>query len=186
MTSAAITAAGYQRGLGATAVSAVRTSSTADTAVAHSSRPLTLGPSDVSKSLTYHDPCYLARVNGVTAAPRELIDLTLPGSQDNRIIEAPRHGRETACCGAGGGRMWFDDGPESRVGAERIRELLKTGAETIAVACPFCLTMVADGIAAENSQAQIKDVAELLLAMLSDDESSRPTQQPDSANRTNG
>jgi Fe-S oxidoreductase len=59
--------------------------------------------------------------------------------------------------------MWFDDGPEQRVGAGRVTEALETGAETVAVSCPFCLTMMTDGVAAQNASVEVKDIAELLL-----------------------
>jgi Fe-S oxidoreductase len=112
--------------------------------------------------VTYHDPCYLARVGGITEEPRQLIQLTL-GSDDRReFVEMPRHGRQTACCGAGGGRMWFDDAPATRVGVSRVKEALATGANTIAVSCPFCLIMTSDGTAAQGPGAQVYDVAELL------------------------
>ena len=58
------------------------------------------------------------------------------------IVELPRNRRQTACCGAGGGRMWFDDPPAERVGQGRIREIAESGADTVAVACPFCLIML--------------------------------------------
>ena len=59
--------------------------------------------------------------------------------------------------------MWFDDGPEQRVGAGRVTEALETGAETVAVSCPFCLTMMSDGVAAQDAGVEVKDIAELLL-----------------------
>ena len=59
--------------------------------------------------------------------------------------------------------MWFDDGPEQRMGAGRVTEALETGAETVAVSCPFCLTMMTDGVAAQNANVEVKDIAELLL-----------------------
>ena len=108
----------------------------------------------MNESVTYHDPCYLARVNGITEAPRALLpDLT----------EMPRSRCQTACCGAGGGRMWFDDPAEERFGQSRITEALDTGAKTVAVSCPFCLTMMTDGIAAKDDSVQVRDVAELML-----------------------
>ena len=101
----------------------------------------------------------------MTGAPRELIELTIaPGGK--KMVEMPRHGRETSCCGAGGGRMWFDDTPQHRVGNDRVTEALDTGADTIAVACPFCLIMIGDGVAAHNCDVQVKDVAELLVERL--------------------
>ncbi len=122
-----------------------------------------------NRKLTYHDPCYLARVNDVMAAPRRLIDLCNTTQGDEALIEMPRHGRQTSCCGAGGGRMWFDDAPDGRVGAGRVKEALETGADTVAVSCPFCLIMISDGVAAQNSHMKVKDVAELLAETLDTD-----------------
>lgn len=109
--------------------------------------------------VSYHDPCYLARVQGVTAAPRELLGLAAGASS---LVEMPRHGRQTSCCGAGGGRMWFDDAPNQRVGQSRVVEALATGARTLAVSCPFCLTMATDGLAAHGSTMVVRDIAEVL------------------------
>ncbi|MCH8922657.1 MAG: (Fe-S)-binding protein [Planctomycetes bacterium] len=114
--------------------------------------------------VTYHDPCYLARVQNVTAPPRDLLQQTIGGSGE--LVEMPRHGRATACCGAGGGRMWFDDTPDQRIGVGRIEEVLATGAKTVAVACPFCLTMVSDGVAAADSHVAVRDIAELLIEVI--------------------
>jgi len=108
----------------------------------------------MNESVTYHDPCYLARVNDITGAPRKLLP---------EIKEMPRSRCQTACCGAGGGRMWFDDAAEERIGQSRITEALDTGAKTVAVSCPFCLTMMTDGIAAKDDSVQVRDVAELML-----------------------
>ena len=116
--------------------------------------------------LTYHDPCYLARVNGITAAPRRLLtggDV----SPSSSLQEMPRRGRGTACCGAGGGRMWFDDRSDERIGIGRVTEALATGAETIAVSCPFCLTMMSDGVIGKESDAAVRDIAELLADAIS-------------------
>jgi Fe-S oxidoreductase/nitrate reductase gamma subunit len=125
--------------------------------------------SAVAPALTYHDPCYLARVQGETAAPRTL--LTGAG----RLREMPRHGRHTACCGAGGGRMWFDDAPDKRTGQSRVAEALATDAPTLAVSCPFCLIMTGDGLAARGGAMTVRDVAEILAdALPPDPASSKP------------
>lgn len=119
--------------------------------------------------VTYHDPCYLARAQNETEAPRQLIQLTVGATDDFK--EPERSGRLTSCCGAGGGRMWFDDEPDTRIGRERVRELLATGADTVAVSCPFCLTMVSDGVAAQTSDVRVRDIAELLVDALSEEPS---------------
>lgn len=113
--------------------------------------------------LTYHDPCYLARVNGITESPRELIQLTLPKES---VVELSRCGENTACCGAGGGRMWFDDEASERTGNGRVDEVIGSTAKTLAVSCPFCLTMMSDGLAARDASVEVRDVAELLLEAL--------------------
>ena len=125
-------------------------------------------PSNIKSSgkLTYHDPCYLARVNGTTKEPRQLIQLATGASS---ISEMPRNQNHSSCCGAGGGRMWFDDTPDSRTGRSRVQEAIATSADTVAVACPFCLTMISDGVNALGDQARVMDIAELLAEALNDD-----------------
>ncbi len=123
----------------------------------------------VGGSITYHDPCYLARANDITDEPRAVLAAVLGQGDSNGaegsalpIIELPRNRRETSCCGGGGGRMWFDDAPSQRVGRGRVEEIVDSGAETVAVSCPFCLIMVGDGVAAEMPTMQVRDIAELL------------------------
>jgi len=113
------------------------------------------------EKITYHDPCYLARVNGIVDAPRDV--LTAVGAE---LDELPRHGCRTACCGGGGGRMWLDDGPDDRVGRDRLEEITTAGAETVVVSCPFCRTMFGDGLAAADSPTNVVDLAELLINSL--------------------
>lgn len=114
------------------------------------------------ESLTYHDPCYLARVNGIHAAPREVLNAAWGGPNSNELREMPRNCEKTFCCGAGGGRMWMEEDPKQRVSTERAKEALATGAKTVAVGCPFCLTMMTDGVAAQGAQAKVLDIAEIL------------------------
>ena len=129
-----------------------------------------------SASVTYHDPCYLARAQNVTAAPRALLSKV---AGPKGIVEMARHGRQTSCCGAGGGRMWFDDTVDKRVGQSRVVEALGTGACTLAVSCPFCLTMTTDGIAARNGGMAVRDIAEILADALPQD---AKTGTPESTN----
>lgn len=117
---------------------------------------------EVAARTTYHDPCYLARVGGVTDSPRELIRSVISHRDNCQIVEMSRNRRQTSCCGAGGGRMWFDDHPSNRVGAGRIQEALATGADTVAVACPFCLLMLGDGVADQQQKLKVRDIAEIL------------------------
>jgi len=111
--------------------------------------------------ITLHDPCYLARVNGEVDATRTVVG----AARDTQFREMPRCGKKTFCCGAGGGRMWFDEAPEQRVSRVRAQEALATGARTLATACPFCLNMMTDGMAGTQGGENVKvlDVAELLL-----------------------
>jgi Fe-S oxidoreductase len=112
-------------------------------------------------SVTYHDPCFLARVNDQTEAPRSVI----AKSTGSAPIDPTRSRDKTFCCGAGGGRMWMEDNPDQRPGKLRAIELLETGAKRVAVGCPFCKVMVGDSVAqvgGENAP-QVLDVAELLL-----------------------
>ncbi len=111
--------------------------------------------------ITLHDPCYLARVNGVIDAPRTVLD----APNDKQFREMPRHGKKTFCCGAGGGRMWFEELPEQRVSKLRAEEAIATGAKTLATGCPFCLNMMSDGMASTPGGEAVKvlDIAEVLL-----------------------
>jgi Fe-S oxidoreductase len=108
--------------------------------------------------VTFHDPCYLGRVNEESDAPRDLLS--------NAQTE-PEHKRaKTRCCGAGGGRMWMEDPPTQRPSNARAEELLATGATTVAVACPFCRIMLGDSLkqARPNEEINLLDLAELLQA----------------------
>ena len=118
-------------------------------------------------SLTYHDPCYLARVNGIHDAPREVLSAVLHGSGPANSAKCRAAAEKTSCCGAGGGRMWMEEDPKQRVSTVRAREALATGAKTVAVGCPFCLTMMTDGVAAnDRTDTRVLDVAEILVERL--------------------
>lgn len=127
---------------------------------------LPAGAGITPESLTYHDPCYLARVNGIHAAPRQILRTALTGEQPGEFREMARREEKTFCCGAGGGRIWMEEDPKQRVSTERAKEALATGAKTVAVGCPFCLTMMSDGVAACGSQTRVLDVAEILAERL--------------------
>jgi len=111
---------------------------------------------------TYHDPCYLARAAGVTEAPRSVLAASSNSSLDSNLVELPRNRRATSCCGAGGGRMWFDDAVDRRVGQDRVQEIVQSGAANVAVSCPFCLVMLNDGLAAKKPDVRVRDIAEIL------------------------
>jgi Fe-S oxidoreductase len=119
-----------------------------------------------TRSLTYHDPCFLGRHNQVYAPPRELLEV-IP---DAELKEMPRNSERSFCCGAGGARMWMEETIGERVNVNRTREAVATGADQIAVGCPFCRVMLSDGLTEEQSagrareEVEVLDVAQLLLA----------------------
>ena len=114
-----------------------------------------------SETITYHDPCYLGRHNEIYQPPRELLEAT--GAQ---LIEMPRNKDRSFCCGAGGGRMWMEEKLGSRINLNRVDEAIATGADQIAVACPFCRVMVSDGATGRQSSVEVLDVAQRLLRVL--------------------
>lgn len=113
------------------------------------------------EAITYHDSCYMGRYNQEYEAPRATIT-DIPGLN---IIEVKRSKDKGFCCGAGGGQMFMEETVGKRVNIERTEELLATGASTIAVNCPFCMTMITDGVKEKEKidEVKVKDVAEVLL-----------------------
>ena len=112
------------------------------------------------KKITFHDPCYLGRANNVYEAPRDLIE-----KLDAELVEMKRSRRNGLCCGAGGAQMFKEPEPGKKdVNVERTEEALETQPEIIAAGCPFCNTMLTDGVKAKNREADVKvlDVAELI------------------------
>jgi len=111
-------------------------------------------------SLTYHDPCYLGRYNSVYDQPRSILQSI---SKDG-LKELNRHGRESFCCGAGGGRMWMEETIGKRIYLERAEEIVGQQVANVAVACPFCLTMLEDGMKELEKEEEIKtqDICELV------------------------
>jgi Fe-S oxidoreductase len=118
----------------------------------------------VEGAVTYHDPCYLGRHNKVYTPPRDLIG-SLPGLKFN---EMEKSADRSFCCGAGGARMWMEEKLGTRINLTRTDQALATGADKIAVACPFCSVMINDGVTTrsagmENPAAEVVDIATLLL-----------------------
>jgi Fe-S oxidoreductase len=120
------------------------------------------------EKIVYHDPCYLGRYRDVYDAPRALVSLS--GS----LLEPPRSGERSFCCGAGGGLTFLGEETGERVSHNRARELVATGATTVAAACPFCNTMLGDALASTAaSPPQLLDIAQLIARGLPDDSSNR-------------
>jgi Fe-S oxidoreductase len=113
----------------------------------------------IDGGITYHDPCYLGRHNRVFTPPREI----LQGA--GTLTEMPRNSERSFCCGAGGARMWMEERIGKRINVERVEEALSTGAKTIAVGCPFCYTMIGDGVTGKGAadEVEVVDVATVLL-----------------------
>ncbi len=128
--------------------------------------PVASGEGASPRSITYHDPCFLGRHNQVYSPPRELLQV-LPGAQ---YVEMERSAERSFCCGAGGARMWMEERIGERINENRTREAVATGADQIAVGCPFCRVMLDDGLTAAQSrgeaseQVEVLDVAQMLLA----------------------
>jgi Fe-S oxidoreductase len=114
-----------------------------------------ISPSAGDRRITYHDSCYLARHNDVLAEPRELVAAV------GEPVEMARSGKRTFCCGAGGAHMWMEERARP-INEERVREAAETGAETLAVACPYCTIMLDDGVRTSGRDLRVADVATLL------------------------
>jgi Fe-S oxidoreductase len=116
------------------------------------------------KRLTFHDSCYLGRANEVYDAPRSVLE-----ALDTELVEMKRSRKNGLCCGAGGAQMFKEaENGKKEINIERIEEALETKPSVVAVACPFCMTMLADGIKNKEKEAQVRvlDLAELIEASL--------------------
>ena len=117
----------------------------------------------VRARIAYHDSCYLGRYNDIYESPREI----LRRIEGVELVEVAHWNKKRGlCCGAGGTQMFMEEQNNDRVNVARTKQLLETGAETIASACPFCMTMLKDGVKAHNKEDTIKnlDVVEVLAA----------------------
>src|SRR5881296_678502 len=116
-------------------------------------------PAEFRKKTVYHDSCYYGRFNEVYDEPRAVL-----GSAGAELVEMKRHRRFGMCCGAGGGRMWIEEDPDKRVNLLRTDQALESDPEVIAVSCPFCMTMLSDGIKAKDLEDKVQtlDVMEIV------------------------
>ncbi|OIJ24670.1 (Fe-S)-binding protein [Nocardioides luteus] len=137
--------------------------------------PVTDGAGAHKRSITYHDPCYIGRHNGVYEPPRELLQI-MPGAE---YKEMPRNSERSFCCGAGGARMWMEEKIGSRINENRTEEAVATGADQIAVGCPFCRVMLSDGLTkaqangAAREEVEVLDVAQMLLASVKGEQATK-------------
>jgi Fe-S oxidoreductase len=113
----------------------------------------------LNENLTFHDSCYLGRWNGIVDAPRQLLQMVNGGRP---LSEMERNRTEGFCCGAGGARMFMEETIGKRINHERAEEIIRTGATGVAAACPFCITMLRDGINDINGELEVKDIVEII------------------------
>jgi Fe-S oxidoreductase len=127
-------------------------------------RGITPNGNGLKGRLVYHDSCYLGRYNQIYTAPRQLL-------KDASLIplELPRHAENSFCCGGGGGQMWLETDPNTRINHRRLSEALQVKADVVATACPYCLLMFDDAIRSKGvgDQVQVMDIAEILEKQLS-------------------
>ncbi|HLS59924.1 MAG TPA: (Fe-S)-binding protein [Virgibacillus sp.] len=131
---------------------------------------------EINERLTYHDSCYLGRYNGVYDPPRDILK-AIPGLE---LVEMVRNKEEGMCCGAGGGLMWSEETTGNRINVARTEQAMEVKPTMISSACPFCLTMLSDGVKAKEVEEDIStmDVAQILaLSVFSDDKTGDHTKE---------
>jgi len=124
---------------------------------------LKLGAQDRGK-ITYHDSCYLGRYNNIYEAPREIVQAVAGHNQ----VELARCRENGFCCGGGGGHMWMEEEPDQRVSERRVAEIIEAKVDLVATACPYCLTMLEDGLKAKGVEESVKaaDLSELVASLI--------------------
>lgn len=120
-----------------------------------------------SLKLAYHDSCYLGRHNDIYQPPRQVLD----SIRGVKRVELARSGPRGFCCGGGAGHMWMEEPPEQRVNVRRTEQVLEANVQCVATACPWCLTMLEDGLKAKEAEESVKamDISELVVQALSSD-----------------
>ena len=115
---------------------------------------------DLNETITFHDSCYLGRWNNVYEQPRAVLT-SIPKVN---LVEMRQNHDQGMCCGAGGGRMWMEEHIGSRINVRRTEQAIETKATTVATACPFCITMISDGVKTKDmtDHIKVKDIAEIL------------------------
>lgn len=124
---------------------------------------------DAMQKITFHDPCYLARHNGIEHEPRSVVAAV------GELVEMPRHGKDSFCCGGGGGSYWSREGGTARISDVRVTEALGTGANRIATSCPICLLMLSASAGKQTEEPKVFDLAELVAEAISDASPRSPT-----------
>ena len=128
-----------------------------------------------NRKITYHDPCFLGRHNQVYTPPRDLLQI-LPGAE---LAEMERSAERSFCCGAGGARMWMEETIGERINLNRTAEAVGTGADQVAVGCPFCRVMLSDGLTKMQAdgeareEVEVLDVAQMLLASVKGEQATK-------------
>lgn len=134
---------------------------------------------DAMQKITFHDPCYHARHNGIMNESRNVV------SALGELVEMPRNRKDSFCCGAGGGNYWAREGGTERISDVRASEALDTGADKIATSCPFCLLMLSSGTTKHTDQRKVFDVAELVVEALPAGDSNAPASADSAARQEN-
>jgi len=129
-----------------------------------SSEKIKIGGLNGDLKLAYHDSCYLGRYNDIYREPREI----LKAFNGRPVVELPRNGTRSFCCGGGGGHMWMEEEPDKRVSERRVDEIIETQVDLVATACPYCLTMFEDAMKAKEVEESLKarDLSELVAESL--------------------
>ncbi|QSR28236.1 Fe-S cluster protein [Nocardioides aromaticivorans] len=137
--------------------------------------PVATGAGAHNRKITYHDPCFLGRHNQVYTPPRDLLQI-LPGAE---FAEMERNSERSFCCGAGGARMWMEENIGERINLNRTAEAVGTGADQVAVGCPFCRVMISDGLTKlqadgeAREEVEVLDVAQMLLASVKGEQATK-------------